>query len=716
MHTILLNENTLHPEWKLFDPFFYSEQAEGRLTTISYGQRDGFAALLDVVYKEVTEKRADDWHLVVLLHLDYPVSLKERLTAKLTDLKQTLVAGLKRKEAAPRKVTVLVMDALYEYDKGETCDTGSSLAVEMDFQGYLSSENLFERKTNLWTRHDFDLLDEAWGPPVDTENIGRIDHPDPQIYLELESRAESVRRCFSELQLEKQNQKGAGAYADEWMTRTSQRVEELFKVRLNQEITPPLSRDLAGFRPSSSLKTILKKNLSLDGALSNLTLIRQTMPRYAKDKKYGKWLEAAAFLQVIIQRPDLITKSIDGQQFYLNARLNDQEVDTLFSNYRLTLETARETLQTRLDSRAEMLIKRFEKVDANPQSSEPLEEDLAKPGPFVPSQVKSMADDWTQFLNETGVKLKEREEVMQQSARKGIETVKVHQRAPLNTESGKVLIGQYLEEIERDKNDLLLELESSTNPPGGALETWKTFREKHTRPLHADLKAYPDMKKRIVTALVLWIGLAFPLFYSLGTPGTWPQWQEWGHYLLIVILLAAVTGISFTGVRQLTLPITQTLEETGETKNDLFSEQQNRHEQTNRYLNGIFRIERLHREEKKVKEELDRKQLSNQLDHYHHREVKDALDALSHLEDHLHVQQRKTIAATAIQQFVNEKFDASKDVGECVIYSPLKCGEAGRNDYEPVTFVVGQTRTQVEPGKWKLLDEAKIQKDKVLHV
>ncbi|MBM7097534.1 hypothetical protein JSY36_17510 [Bacillus sp. H-16] len=712
MHTVLLNETTKHPEWQLFHPFFYTQESNGQLTTISYGQQDGFAALFDRVYKEITETRADEWQLVVLLHMDYPLKLHERLAVRLEELKQGLVAPLKKREAAPKSVVLLVMDALLHED---TTDTESRIAVQLDEEGFVTGD-FIDRPANVWSQHDLAELDEAWGERVKADHIGLLEKPHQSFLDELTSRMEKVKRTFLKLQEKKNILYDGSGYLDPYTGRYALMIETLFTTYLEEEIRPPLNSDITSFYPSQTLRNVLSDTVSITHGITDIAVIRQSMPRFAKDKKYEKWLEAAAFLQVLVQDPAVINGSLKGQCHYLDAKINQENMNEMFSKYRKALEFTKERLENALYNRTEMMMKRYEKDLALPKSAEDLPE-LQVPMPaFTPKEKHTLLNRWYGAAKKAKDRFTSREEDMQQSARSGIDIVKRHQLRELVTQDETVPIHHYLKEIETSKKDVLLELEKHVPPPSTVVRRWEEFTEKTGNPLGVSLDAYPEKRKQVLTGITLWFFLAVPLIYSLTAQGNVPTLTDWGQYILIILLAGAVMVISHVAVRYMTLPVSEAVAETEKVKHDLVQDQMTRHSDTNHYLNHIYKLERLHREEKAVRAELEKKQLANQLDHFHLRELNVALDALIHLENHLHIQKSENAHRDALIQLVSDSFHKHEDVIDSAIYSPVKCAEAGNDTFYSTKVSVGRTVRQVELGKWKLLDEVKIQKDKVLHV
>ncbi|MBU9714375.1 hypothetical protein [Evansella tamaricis] len=712
MLTILLTDDTAHPEWKLFEPFFYHHEKDARLLRIPYDVEKGYHHTFQQIYNELIEKHEETWQLIILMHLDAPMSLSNRLVNQFNRLKTQLIHPLEKREAAPAMAAAILLDSLHNGNGDDPEDTVSQISVQMDINGYLTKGNIIQEDTNLWSEEDFHNLDQAWGEAINLQEVGLIEKPTKEFMADLLIRKQKVERVFERCLEEKQgiyeNRNENALYLDAYSVFMKEDISDYFMERLEKELTPPLHNDLRTFKPSGMLKNVLKETLSIQGE-EGFKLLRHHVSPFSKQRKYEQWLKVIAFINTTIDNPSIYGKIPDGSVYELKEKIDSESFQSMFQKYYEVLNAAIYSLENQLMSREEMVTTLFEETKPHPHTALEIKEDPFDFPVFQGKRKNTIVTDWKQLTKKIMEDLMDREKDMIEDAKSGIRTIKVLQRKKITKQHEELEIYEYLEQLRKKEIELLLQLERYTPPPLTEINKWKDFCNETEFELTNQIRAYPSKKNIYITSILIWLGLTGPMLAIMDWPPAIAEWHQWIFPALTTI---SVIGTSYIAVKRITQPIHDYLKDTEDKQKKLFKDQGDKHRDTNEYLNIFYALDRTQKKRMQVEELLLMEQEENHLLRFHLKSVREALDSLQHISHYLHIEKRDEENEER-RAFVQAKFKPSEDIINNVIYSPIVCGETGLTERFTTEVHIGQSGTTIDSGKLRLLTHIKLEKDQV---
>lgn len=710
MLTILLTHETEHPEWKLFHPFFYHLEANDSLFYLPYNDAYEFEDVCPRIYHELAERQEDTWQLILLLHNDAPVSLRNRLVNRLAKMKEKILEPLKEREAEPRQVTVLLLDSAHQengYQAGET-----KVSLQLDKSGFLYDASMVDEACNLWVYDDFKRLDNAWGEAVDILEAGLLENPKDAFLELLEVKASAVRSeflaCCEEKHTSKEMMRGDGRFIDPYSWREEQQIVQNFLDRLKKTISPPVHSDIRNFQPSTLLKNVLRETLTLDAVIGPVNVIRQEVSAFSRKRKFEQWLEAVALINSIIEAPEILSNFPKGAVYGLETKLDEITKKHMFQNYEASLEGAVYFLENQLLKREAMITTKYEETKAHPYAAGDLAGGDIEAPVFEEKTRQFFLQKWRSFIEKGKEQLAKREYAMKEEAKQGIRKLKTIKRSSVDEEKEQVEIYDYVQRLKEREEELAMEMEVHTPPPLKEQDMWAAFCRKIEFQLANQLEAFPSRKMMFLTGIFVWVGFSYPVYWTMGMDGL----MDWRQWLFPLTAGLAVTGIGWIALARIKQPIHDYVSDTVKKRTMLEHQQSDAHSEMNHYLNAFFELDRVQKKLVEVEEVLRKEQMVNHLYRYHLHKAKEALDAYHHMNDYFRVE-KPAEENKEIVSFVDRKYNPSEDVIRNPMYSPVICGQIGLSGQQATEILMGQTRKSVVTGKLPLLQQIKLEKDQV---
>lgn len=711
MLTILLSEEIEHPEWKLFDSFFYHAEGSRRLIHLRYKLENGFIESYQAINQTLSEVYDDSWQLIVLLPMSKFPSFSFRLTNQLKRFKKELLNPLKSREAGPEMVTVLLLDSISR--SMESSNTIEEMCLSLDMQGFCETNKLVTTKTNIWTSEDFNRLDHAWGDQIDLKDIGYLQKPNSQFLKVLEEKRDAVIATFQSIVNEKQEMAKeldqTHNYLDIYSMENIENLKRVFIHKLMEITTPPLQEYLSTFQPSQILKKSLKDVFSLKSITESLKIIRFEVSAYSKRKRYDQWLQLVSFLTTIIDEPSILRHIPSRKVFYLKIDKDEKLQKHMLQSYKAVLEGAIYYIENNILNREKIITTKFDDTNEKPYAAGELEKLSFEIPKFKGENKQSYFRKWYSFAQKVKDHLQVREQKMKEEARNAIQKIKVMQRKDLIEQAEKVEIYEYENDLKLKEEELLIMMSKHTPPPLSEQEDWETFSEEMEFKVDHQLKKYPSKNMVVVTGLLIYVSLIAPVFFTMEE---FPKISEWYLWIYPVVTLFAIAGISFLGIKRITAPINDYVNDTERKKDELLNRQYLAHTETNHYLNAFYELDRVQKKRIKIEKELEKEQRLNQLYRYHLNEANVALDAFNHLTNYLHVESMEN-DEEKILSYIRGRFNPALSMEENVIYSPIVTGEIDLRDTHSTEYFVEEKKIDLQAKRLRLLKKIKLEKDQV---
>lgn len=702
MKTILLTAAKIHPEWKLFDPFFYHHQSTEKLVYITFQDWENSDWISGRILQEIRTGKDENWQLFVVETLESPVTMQNRLSYRLAKLKEKVINILEKKEAGPASVTVFLLDYIHRDGKATVEDQETLMTLSLDQRGFVPYELHGGTHPEFWLDEELKQLDEAWGPPLKLSSAGPLQNPDQPLLNDIETRKTRVSdRLKEKNDIIKDHTSEVPFYDMDTFSKE-------FCHKMTEETSIPLNERVEHFKPSVLAKSILNNYIAQKAFFNDMRMIRQEVSHHSKKQRYRAWLEVIFFIHLAIEDEDLTKNIQKGQMNSLQGNFNKEFLNKLLLNYEASLNALIYHIENRLLSRDGMMMKQYEMAKEVVTS---LNND---PSIADEEQHEKLRKKWDirevdRLKVDFDSKLDTKEIAMENKVKESLRSIKIFSRKSLNYETEEIEMYDYLNTLTDLENHQKMEMEKHT--PSLALEktTWDAFIHEVRFNLNEHFKAYPSRKKVIVTSMLVWLGISGPLLMNISS---WPNVENWSEWILPIISTGAVIGLAVLGLKRLRQPVTDTLKDIDYKKDRLQHEQHDRHIKTTEYLNDYFQLERMQKIKAAVKSHLSKEQRENILLRYHLKEAKEALNGFRHMRDDV-IDTDMEEPQHNMSPFINERFSIEKDVVDNLPYSPVGCSlfdEDGRSQTE---VMIGKMKKTMESGHFPIFNTIKLDKDQV---
>ncbi|MGD6776930.1 hypothetical protein [Sutcliffiella horikoshii] len=715
MHTIVIQLQDVPQDWHLIEPFFYKVQSAGQLSIfqVEEGKNgSGFDKLYHEITHHMSQMRVSKWQAVVLTTVPCPRLNTKRLTCLLKEMREKFFRQFIEHELPPRAVAFLMLDPIKRTSNFAPDDGDSNPYWQLDNEGYYFDEMTVRHPANMFVQRELEELDATWGNQLNLTEAGRIDRPDPAFISVLVEKINRVSGRFIEIIRDKKELLKQDTIIGEQLTLPQlESLEASFLQLLQRKKIPPLAEDLADFAPSAILKELLKEKLSIQSSIGDYRIIRQTSAIYSVEKRTTALVNIALFLNAVAFKDHILSQISPGGIFELEVVLRSGKLEEMLSGYDSSLHAARTKIESKLLDRQGMTHNRFEEVQVQPYSTEPLKENegLLAPVFKIRNQATYMLE-WEKYMDGVSAELEKRERDMISGARAGAKKIQQLKRRKSVLEDEKVEITEYLEEL-KDKVDTLY-AELDENEPGQSIETKEWEKHERVANFYMEIhsKACPTKKQVAIAMGVSGLMLLAPQLFSL-------EWStidfrnNWLSYSIVPAgMLFGVLAIGFLVKAYMLKPVERLSKNSEDKRKNLLQSQQESHRKYNNYLNKMYELYRTRQYYETVKAHYDQIKQENHQLRYHQSRVDEFLDTCGRLINNLGLSPKLN---KEYHDFFETKFKPEVDVSESPIYSPFDCQIEKETELEKLSISVGKQKSSVHAGYLHVIQELRLVKDQV---
>ncbi|WP_226682802.1 hypothetical protein [Sutcliffiella horikoshii] len=712
MHTIVIQLQDVPQDWHLIEPFFYKVQSAGQLSIYQVEDGNSYDKLYHEITHHMSQFRVTKWQAVVLTTVPCAKLNTKRLTCLLQEMREKFFRQFIEHELPPRTVAFLMLDPIKRTANFAPDDGESNPYWQLDNEGYYFDEIPVSHPANMFVQRELEELDATWGNQLNLTEAGRIDRPDPAFISVLVEKINRVSGKFIEIIREKKEMLyRENIHGEKLMLAELESLEASFLQLLQRKKIPPLVEELANFAPSAILKELLKERLSIQSAIGDYRIIRQTSAIYSVEKRTTALINIALFLNAVAFKEHILSQISPGGIFELEVVLRSGKLEEMLSGYDSSLHAARTKIESKLLDRQELTHNRFEEVQVQPYSTEPLKdnEDLSAPIFKISNQETYMLE-WERYMNGVSAELKNREKDMISGARAGAKKIQQLKRRKSVLDEEKVEITEYLEEL-KDKVDTLY-AELDENEPGQSVEAKEW--EKHEKVANFYMEIYSracPTKKQVAIAMgVSGLMLLAPQLFSLDW-STIDFRNNWLSYSIVPGgLLFGVFAIGFLVKSYMLRPVERLSKKSEDKRKELLQSQQESHRKYNNYLNKMYELYRTRQYYETVKAHYERIKRENHQLRYHQSRVDEFLDTCGRLIKNLGLSPKLN---KEYHDFFETKFKSDVDVSQSPIYSPFDCQIEKETELEKLSISVGKQKSSVHAGYLHVIQELRLVKDQV---
>ena len=700
MKTILLTDKHIHPDWKLFQPFFYHHQESGSLSVLPAHSWEDSGWISRKILEEIQAVGEEEWQLIVVESMEAPLDEATRLAPRLAALKKNVLEKLSAKEAGPSAVTVIVLDYLHKNGEPGEHDLKTLRMLALDEYGFVPEKLQEEGAPPSWNDKDLSRLDDVWGEPLELSKAGIRQTPHSRTLEKIdEKRAavmEEVRRRNSVISVMDPN--GPAAALESFAEEFQQRMEE--------ETDVPLQENIEHFRPSLLAEYVLREHISRKAELEGMRVLRREVSRHSRKQRFSSWLETIFFIHLAVESPLLIKHLPEGEIQRLDSELDNELVERMLLTYEASLKNVIKEMETDLLAGRGAFTHRYEK--SREAVSVAAAEKADTENKFMETSGLLEARD-IRALDRLEAKFEEQlqqwEKGMEDKAEESLKSIKVTSRKPLVPSSETTGLYSYLEELQELEEKQKIEMERYTPPPAEEIEQWRAFTDKKRFQLENRMRARPSAAKTGWTGLLLWAGITGPLLAGIsGAPGP----ETWAEWVLPVLTTAAAAGLAVLGIRRLDRPVKDTLKDIEGEMEKLEREQAERHDKTSGYLSSYFYLERLQKIRGEVQKQLSEHQHHNLLLRFQLRKAKEALNGFEHLRGSLLENRASLERVPSTPEPALEK-----DEIENRAFSPFRCLDTERKAGAELEITIGRMKRTVPAGSLPVFQRLTFDKDQV---
>jgi len=716
MHTILIHLHEPPNDWHLIEPLFYRAQASQKLSIIScFEQKSGrFPDLFQEIVHQLYQLRITNWHAVFLMNTEYIGNKSKRLVTQIKQLKEELLNLLDEHDFSPVSTTFLLIDPLKRNVNFMPENENYLPSWKLDNYGYFF--DVFDQPFNSsqFFQNDLQELDHIWTKnPLSLRDAGRMDHPSEEFLRKLEDIKVDVLDQINNTIVYKKKyleENKDNLPKDCIKVPELEEIELHFKETLEEVIKPPFTPDFEQFKPSFILEEYFKNHFSLTAVISNYRILRISSSMYSVEKRTSTLISIAFFINLLTEQEGVLNKIPKGSMYFLEIDMNMDKLSKMLSSYYSSLYAAQSKLETKLLSRQEVMVHKFESIKANPYSIDPLTTSKNQvPIKFNVRMKNIFLSDWQNYLHQVEEELYLREHQLQENARKGYRKIEITKRSEPLRIADEVELSNYLEELKMEIDNLYTELDA--NEPGvtSLSEIWKEDSKEAMFNMDLYLKATPTPIKVLLSFVSACLIILIPHLYSLD----WTKSDfesQWTSYLLSPLLMIIVIFIfGYFQREKIVKPIKLLINETETRKKELLNQQNKLHQKYNKYMNTIYRLFRTRQYYNVVLEEYERIKKENYLLRFHQSKINEYINQCTLLMHNLKISYQKN--KQIYYDYFDAKFNPELDVINNLIYSPFEYVD--ELDVNEIDCLVGNQRSTFHAGHLSVINQIRFTKDQV---